>query len=194
MFIRRYATVSPRLYRTILSPAIANVLVSVILLVGAGLTVNDHTNFLYAHATGLFRGVMVYDTMLLGCLVFLTGGAEESVFAPQFAALLPIATLVRDDTTWKLGFAAFFLLMFVLGLMPTRLTSDDEDGVTGPALVPPKPPATLRFKYRDGSSARSEKRLWFIIFFIIFIFFPTAYDYAARNTETSARTSASVPP
>lgn len=118
---------------------------------------------------GLVRATLLLDALLLGTLVTMTGGAQESMFAPQFAALLPIAMLIPDTPQWKLVHAGVFMLMFVFGLF----------------LFP-----QFRFEYIPRDPKPFLHTLWFVSFFFVFTCFPTAYSIFTEKSQASARTSA----
>ncbi len=90
--------------------------------------------------------------VLLGSLVYFTGGAAASVFAPQFAAVLPMAVLIRDSARVKWAYAVVFLLVFLVSLQPMPQFSG----------------------YRPDGFA--QKQLWFLVFFFLFTLFPVIYS------------------
>ena len=115
----------------------------------------------------LCRIVVFYDTVLLGLLVYSTGGAEKSIFAPQFAAVLPMAMLIPDSAAGiKWAYAAIFLLMFLLGLFPTSAFQ----GYTPEEL-----------------SNNSQKLIWFLVFFFLFTIFPVVYSIMSESDGLTAQ-------
>jgi hypothetical protein len=114
----------------------------------------------------LCRIVVFYDTVLLGLLVYSTGGAEKSIFAPQFAAVLPMAMLIPDSAGIKWAYAAIFLLMFLLGLFPTSAFQ----GYTPEEL-----------------SKNSQKLIWFLVFFFLFTIFPVVYSIMGESDRLTVQ-------
>jgi hypothetical protein len=109
--------------------------------------------------TIMCRIAIMVDTLLLGLLVFATGGTYDSLFALQFAAILPIAMLIRDNKKWMAFEAAFFFIMFLLGTLHKYMTAFHG--------------------YKWFSTCERER--WYFVFFVVFIFFPAIYGIAIES-------------
>lgn len=155
----RFAHVSSDIYLTLLAGSGVNVLLSVALLVGQVRELGYYTETVgQMGEIGLLRSMVIYDTIMLGSLVMLTGGAEASAFGPQFAAILPVAMLVPDLPVWKWTYAGLFFLMFLAGLM--------------------FPPGS--FAYIPD---RPEKQIWLLVFFFMFTLFPASYSIQGEKHQ-----------
>jgi len=154
--LQQFADLSPWLHQMLTVFTIANVVFSAALL----LCFVRRYGFLVriiarVGEMGLCRAILFYDTIMLGALVYCTGGAEESAFAPQFAAVLPMAMLIKDSPAIKWTYASVFLLMFLIGLQPI-------------AAFHHYLPSPL-------------KERWFLVFFFIFTLFPVVYSIQAER-------------
>src|SRR2546423_21931 len=88
LYLESFAELDPSLSRTIKTFGILNLAASVALLIAY---LRNHSIFGRMGELVLCRVAIFYDIFMLGFLVFSTGGADKSVFAPQFAAILPVA-------------------------------------------------------------------------------------------------------
>jgi hypothetical protein len=166
--LRRFATLTNSLYWMLVAGASFNVVLSLILLTGQACKIAFYQRTIgRLGERGLCRLLIIYDTILLGTLVFSTGGAENSAFSPQFAAILPVAMLIPDFPHVKWAYAGLFLIMFLVGLTPL---SD----FTG---------------YLPG---RPEKQIWFLVFFFIFTLFPVAYSIQAERDSGGSGISGKI--
>lgn len=155
--LRQFARLTDWLYWMLVASASANVVIALILLFGF------MGGFRYFSVTvgrvgqlGLCRALIFYDTVLLGMLVFCTGGAQTSAFGPQFAAVLPMAMLIKDEPSIKWAYAGAFLLMFLVGFQSF--------------------PAFHGYLEPSGS-----KDIWFLVFFFIFTLFPVIYSIQSER-------------
>jgi hypothetical protein len=150
--LNKFATLPKSLYNILTAAAIANLVISTMLLIGfiAGwqyiLIVISQIG-----ESGFTRALLFYDMIMLGGLVCLTGGSDKSAFAPQFAAILPMAMLIPDVAAIKWAYAAVFLFMFLLGLQNI-----------GP--------------FQDYLPDNRIRERWIIVFFFIFTLFPVIYS------------------
>jgi hypothetical protein len=111
----------------------------------------------------LCRLVIFGDTIMLGLLVWGTGGSEKSIFTAQFAAVVPMAVLIRDTPVIKWSYAAAFLLMFLLGLVQ---------------------PLTAFHQYTPEELFKNpDKLIWFLVFFFLFTLFPVVYSIMAEKAQ-----------
>src|SRR6266478_2653793 len=163
--LRQFAKLTDSLYQLLAVSAVANVLISAAILIGFVAKIRYlRLAIEQIGEQGICRVLIFYDILMLGGLVYFTGGSEKSAFAPQFAAVLPMAMLIRDTPTVKWSYAAVFLLMFLLGLQPNDGFSD----------------------YLSNSEVRGR---WFLIFFFIFTLFPVIYSIQSERTLADATTA-----
>lgn len=167
--LHRFASLSEDVHMTLVLGAALNILVSLALLIGYLRQLRYFARTIGTTGeVGLFRSIIIYDMIMLGLLVVLTGGSELSAFGPQFAAILPIAMLVPDSSLWKWTYAGLFFLMFLVGL-----------------TVPQD-----WFQYIDN---RPEKQLWFLVFFFVFTLFPVLYSINTSRPEPNELSSMRTP-
>jgi hypothetical protein len=164
--LNSFAKLSNSLHQLLIYSAVANVVLSAALLI----CFLGKFNFLLRAIDrigelGICRGLIVYDMLMLGGLVYFTGGSDKSSFAPLFAAVLPVAMLIRDVPAAKWSYAGVFLFMFLIGLSPSSLFEG----------------------YLDHSEARER---WFLIFFFILNLFPVIYSIQSEPTSLAAPTPA----
>lgn len=156
--IRSFSNLAEWLYWTIVFLSFSNFLASSGLVFAHWRELKPFTTFLErVGQLGFCRIVIFYDIAMLGMLVFATGGSDQSVFTAQFAAILPIAVLIKDIAFVKWAYAAFFLLMFLVGLDPL-------DAFEGYLL-----------------DAAATKERWRLVFFFLFTLFPVAYSIMAQR-------------
>jgi hypothetical protein len=156
--LNRFAKLTIELHHTLIVAAVANTVLSAFMLFGFlfGLRVLIGVIGRIGEL-GFCRVFIIYDMLMLGLLVYLTGGSDQSVFAPQAAAVLPMAVLIKDSPALKWTYAAIFLLMFLLGLQ-------DMPDFQG---------------YLPDSQ---YKERWFLVFFFIFTLFPIIYSIETDRT------------
>jgi hypothetical protein len=156
--LKQFAALSDTLYLILAVSAFVNVVLSTLLLVGIAVQSPSVIGGIgRIGELGLCRILIFYDMVMLGSLVYLTGGPDESIFAPQAAAVLPMAMLIKDSAFVKWGYAAVFLLMFLVGLHHM------------PAFQ----------GYQQGTV---NKSVWFIVFFFLFTLFPVVYSIQTERT------------
>ncbi|MDB4913527.1 MAG: hypothetical protein JWM95_1171 [Gemmatimonadetes bacterium] len=173
------ATFDPYVFPILLGGAALNVVGSLALLYGyaskrpfyARITdrfkpISPKTNL--PDTIGLIRAALWYDMLLLGILVTFTGGPEESLFALQFAALLPIAMLVPDTPFMKAVHAVVFIIMFFFGLVLFE---------------------HVHFAYQSDAHKPPSHQLWFVTFFLIFTCGPTFYSISAEHMQAHTGSS-----
>jgi hypothetical protein len=150
--LKQFTNVSDRLYLLLICAAATNVVISGALWL-AFFIKSRYLQFIINKIgeIGICRTLIFYDMLMLGSLVYLTGGSDQSAFVPQFAAILPMAVLIRDIPAVKWGYAVVFLLMFLLGLQ------------TDPT-----------FQFLEKGEIVKEK--WSIVFFFVFTLFPVIYS------------------
>jgi hypothetical protein len=167
MSLNQFAKPPATLYWLLTGGALTNVVVSGIILIGF-VVESQHLRKVIDRIgeIGICRTLIVYDILMLGGLVCLTGGSEKSAFAPQFAAVLPMAVLIKDTPGYKWGYAVGFLFMYLLGLQigDAFLTSTDNQ----------------------------IKERWTLVFFFIFTLFPVIYSIQSERTEPAATNTANV--
>jgi hypothetical protein len=156
--LNQFAMLAESLYRVLVAAAVANVVISATILVGfVGNLRRVRAVIDRIGQIGVCRMLIFYDIIMLGGLVYLTGGSEDSAFVPQFAAVLPMAMLIRDSSAMKWTYASIFLFMFLLGLQTNELF--------------------------HGYIKDSEiKERWFLVFFFIFTIFPVIYSIQTERT------------
>jgi hypothetical protein len=166
--LNQFAELSDPLYRLLLFSAVANAIISAAILI-CFLTRFRFLLFVIERIgeLGICRGLIFYDMIMLGLLVYLTGGSEKSAFAPQFAAVLPVAMLISDQAAVKWAYAGVFLFMFLLGLQP------NSEFVA----------------YLENSDVRKN---WFLIFFFIFTLFPVIYSIQSERGGSDATGAANL--
>ena len=100
--LRQFAKLTDSLYQLLAVSAVANVLISAAILIGFVAKIRYlRLAIEQIGEQGICRVLIFYDILMLGGLVYFTGGSEKSAFAPQFAAVLPMAMLIRDTPTVK---------------------------------------------------------------------------------------------
>jgi hypothetical protein len=168
MSLNQFAKPSPTLYWLLMGGALANVVVSGIILIGFVVESQRLRKIIDRFGEiAICRTLIAYDILMLGGLVCLTGGSEKSAFAPQFAAVLPMAVLIKDTSGYKWGYAVGFLFMYLLGLQigDAFLTSTDNE----------------------------IKQRWTLVFFFIFTLFPVIYSIQSERTGPSPTKPANPP-
>ena len=115
----------------------------------------------------LVRTFIIYDSIMLGVLVLLTGGAQQSLFAPQFAALLPVAILVPDKKEWKWAYAFVFLFMFMVGF---------------------RAPFPLADKSKWAADRQLQQDVWFMLYFFLYTLFPVVYSILSSREQHGSET------
>jgi hypothetical protein len=154
----KFAKLSLSLHRFLMAAAIANALISAFILIAFAINFHHVINVItQVGEIGLCRLAIFYDIVMLGGLVCLTGGSDKSAFAPQFAAILPMAMLIPDLAAIKWAYAASFLLMFLLGLQKI-----------GP--------------FEDYLPDNPIRERWLLVFFFIFTVFPVVYSIQTERT------------
>jgi hypothetical protein len=157
--LQQFANVSDKLYQLLVCAAVANVVISGALWL-AFYTKSRYLRFVIDKIgeIGICRTLICYDMLMLGGLVCLTGGSDRSAFVPQFAAVLPMAVLIRDTPAMKWVYAVVFLFMFLLGLG------------TDP-----------NFQFLEKGEAVKER--WSIVFFFVFTLFPVIYSIQTERAD-----------